>query len=59
MIDLVVPHAYVQETGCDLPQIIDSEGKECEICKEDRECLMRTGKFIALGIAKKLNKYLL
>ncbi len=51
LIDLIVPHAYEQETDCDLSQLIDSEGKECTICPEDRNCLMRTGLFVALGIA--------
>ncbi|MFX1451306.1 MAG: zinc transporter ZupT [Promethearchaeota archaeon] len=51
LIDLIVPHAYAQETGCDLPQLIEDEGKECLICPEDRNCLMRTGLFVALGIA--------
>ena len=51
IIDLIVPHAYEHETGCDLPQLLDSEGKECLVCPEDRACLMRAGMFVAIGIA--------
>ncbi|MHA1385733.1 MAG: zinc transporter ZupT [Candidatus Helarchaeota archaeon] len=50
VIDVLVPHAYEKEDGCELSGLIE-EDSQYEICKEDRQCLMRTGTFIALGIA--------
>ncbi|MFX0137645.1 MAG: zinc transporter ZupT, partial [Candidatus Hodarchaeota archaeon] len=84
LIDILVPHAYAEETECSLPELLQEppekyipasnsqplqkiqhqkghghqhrhghqhQIQEQLICQEDRNCLMRTGMFVALGIA--------
>lgn len=52
LIDILVPHAYASEESGTIPQFEDIKKDGTLICRaEDKECLMRTGIFVAFGIA--------